>query len=175
MRAVIDGMTATSCWPRSAHRPPSWWPSAGWMAFAQPVHQKPVRSQDLKGQKVRMMGNPLFVDTMNAMGGNGISMELARCSPRCRPVWWTAPKTTRQLFTSNHYSTGAKFYTPDQPPDHSRAAGGVQSHLGQAVGRPGPAQEVWPPDPAGAARPLGQERGRLHRQAQGCGGVNSSM
>ena len=37
--------------------------------------KKPVRSAaDLKGQKIRMIGNPLFVDTMNAMGGNGISM-----------------------------------------------------------------------------------------------------
>ena len=29
---------------------------------------------DLKGLKIRVMGNPLFVDTMNAMGGNGITM-----------------------------------------------------------------------------------------------------
>jgi tripartite ATP-independent transporter DctP family solute receptor len=29
---------------------------------------------DLKGMKIRMMGNPLFVDTMNSMGGNGIAM-----------------------------------------------------------------------------------------------------
>ncbi|MEP7069953.1 MAG: TRAP transporter substrate-binding protein DctP, partial [Usitatibacter sp.] len=26
------------------------------------------------GMKVRMMGNPIFVETMNAMGGNGIAM-----------------------------------------------------------------------------------------------------
>ncbi len=29
---------------------------------------------DLKGLKIRMIGNPLFVDTMNALGGNGIAM-----------------------------------------------------------------------------------------------------
>lgn len=29
---------------------------------------------DLKGLKIRMMGNPLFVDTMNALGGNGVAM-----------------------------------------------------------------------------------------------------
>jgi TRAP-type C4-dicarboxylate transport system substrate-binding protein len=41
--------------------------------------KKPVRKpEDLKGQKIRMMGNPLFVDTMNAMGGNGISHGLWR-------------------------------------------------------------------------------------------------
>src|SRR3989475_144544 len=29
---------------------------------------------DLKGMKIRMMGNPIFVETMNAMGGNGVAM-----------------------------------------------------------------------------------------------------
>ena len=35
----------------------------------------PVKSvADLKGLKIRMMGNPVFVDTMNALGGNGVAM-----------------------------------------------------------------------------------------------------
>jgi tripartite ATP-independent transporter DctP family solute receptor len=49
----------------------------GWMdAGTRNVYaKKPVtKPADLKGMKIRMMGNPLFVDTMNAMGGNGISM-----------------------------------------------------------------------------------------------------
>lgn len=29
---------------------------------------------DLKGLKIRMMGNPVFVDSMNALGGNGVAM-----------------------------------------------------------------------------------------------------
>src|SRR5215813_11101922 len=29
---------------------------------------------DLQGQKFRVMGNPMFVDMMNALGGNGVSM-----------------------------------------------------------------------------------------------------
>ena len=29
---------------------------------------------DLKGLKIRMIGNPVFVDTMNALGGNGVAM-----------------------------------------------------------------------------------------------------
>ena len=37
--------------------------------------KKPVKTvEDLKGLKIRMMGNPLFVDTMNALGGNGVAM-----------------------------------------------------------------------------------------------------
>ena len=37
--------------------------------------KRPIKSlDDLKGLKIRMMGNPLFVDTMNSLGGNGIAM-----------------------------------------------------------------------------------------------------
>ena len=31
---------------------------------------------DLKGQKIRMMGNPIFVETMNAMDFNGLYNAL---------------------------------------------------------------------------------------------------
>ena len=33
-----------------------------------------TKVSDLKGLKIRMMGNPLFVDTMNSLGGNGVAM-----------------------------------------------------------------------------------------------------
>src|SRR6202790_3503001 len=37
--------------------------------------KKPIHGlADLKGLKVRVMGNPMFVDMMNSLGGNGVSM-----------------------------------------------------------------------------------------------------
>ena len=37
--------------------------------------KKPIKGvEDLKGLKIRMMGNPIFVDTMNSLGGNGVAM-----------------------------------------------------------------------------------------------------
>ena len=37
--------------------------------------KKPIKTMaDLKGMKVRVMGNPMFVDMMNALGGNGVAM-----------------------------------------------------------------------------------------------------
>src|SRR5437762_11010701 len=37
---------------------------------------KPVRAPaDLKGMKIRMAGHPIFVETMNAMGGNGVDED----------------------------------------------------------------------------------------------------
>jgi len=39
------------------------------------THDKPVaKMEDLSGLKIRTMGNPMFVDMMNAMGGNGVAM-----------------------------------------------------------------------------------------------------
>ncbi|UUZ68571.1 TRAP transporter substrate-binding protein DctP [Polaromonas sp. P2-4] len=61
--------------------------------------------------KVRMMGNPLFVDTMNAMGGNGISMAYGEVFSALQTgVIDGAENNPPSMFTSNHYTTGAKYY-----------------------------------------------------------------
>src|SRR5882757_8705163 len=58
-------------------------PNAGlvalcWMnAGARSIYntKKPVKTvDDLKGLKVRVIGNPIFIDMMNALGGNGVAM-----------------------------------------------------------------------------------------------------
>ena len=37
--------------------------------------KRPIRSiNDLKGLKMQVMGNPMFVDMMNSLGGNGVAM-----------------------------------------------------------------------------------------------------
>jgi TRAP-type C4-dicarboxylate transport system substrate-binding protein len=75
--------------------------------------KKPVRKpEDLKGQKIRMMGNPLFVDTMNAMGGNGIAMGYGEVFTAMQTgVIDGAENNPPSLFTANHFKAGAKYYT----------------------------------------------------------------
>jgi len=34
------------------------------------------KPSDLDGLKIRMMGNPIYVETMNALGGNGVPMGM---------------------------------------------------------------------------------------------------
>ena len=59
-----------------------------------------------------MMGNPLFVDTMNAMGGNGISMGHGEVFSALQTgVIDGAENNPPSLFTSNHYTAGIKYYT----------------------------------------------------------------
>jgi len=59
-----------------------------------------------------MMGNPLFVDTMNAMGGNGISMGYGEVFTAIQTgVVDGAENNPPSLLTANHYKAGAKYYT----------------------------------------------------------------
>jgi TRAP-type C4-dicarboxylate transport system substrate-binding protein len=58
-----------------------------------------------------MMGNPLFVDTMNAMGGNGIAMGYGEVFSALQTgVLDGAENNPPSMFTSNHYNAGAKYY-----------------------------------------------------------------
>ena len=76
MRKIIDGPIGDELLNKITASPARL-VALGWMdSGSRSLYtKKAVRKiEDLKGQKIRMMGNPLFVDTMNAMGGNGISM-----------------------------------------------------------------------------------------------------
>jgi TRAP-type C4-dicarboxylate transport system substrate-binding protein len=59
-----------------------------------------------------MMGNPLFVDTMNAMGGNGIAMGYGEVFTAIQTgVVDGAENNPPSLLTANHFKAGAKYYT----------------------------------------------------------------
>ena len=77
MRKVIDGPIGQELLDRTSNAPTSRLIVLGWMdAGTRNVYSdKPVtKPADLKGMKIRTMGNPIFVETMNAMGGNGVAM-----------------------------------------------------------------------------------------------------
>ncbi|MGH8765363.1 MAG: TRAP transporter substrate-binding protein [Burkholderiales bacterium] len=66
---------------------------------------KPItKPADLKGLKVRMMGNPIFVETMNAMGGNGIAMGYNELYSALQThVVDGAENNPPSFLTANHY------------------------------------------------------------------------
>lgn len=77
MRKVIDGPIGQELLDKINNNPASRIVALGWMdAGVRNVYgKKPVKTPaDLSGQKIRMMGNPIFVETMNAMGGRGVAM-----------------------------------------------------------------------------------------------------
>lgn len=114
MRKVIDGPVGDELLTKVSNSPAKLVALAWMDGGARSLYtKKPVRKpDDLKGQKIRMMGNPLFVDTMNAMGGNGISMAYGEVFTALQTgVIDGAENNPPSMFTSNHYTAGAKYYT----------------------------------------------------------------
>jgi len=113
MRKVIDGPVGDDLLAKITASPAKL-VALGWMdgGSRSLYTKKQVKTPaDLKGVKVRMMGNPLFVDTMNAMGGNGISMAYGEVFSALQTgVIDGAENNPPSLFTSNHYTTGTKYY-----------------------------------------------------------------
>jgi tripartite ATP-independent transporter DctP family solute receptor len=113
MRAVIDGPIGQEILDKISASPARLvalaWQDGGSRSI---YTKKPVRTPaDLKGQKVRMMGNPLFIDTMNALGGNGIAMGYPEVYSALQTgVIDGAENNPPSMYTSNHYTTGAKYY-----------------------------------------------------------------
>ncbi|HEY5634333.1 MAG TPA: TRAP transporter substrate-binding protein [Burkholderiaceae bacterium] len=114
MRKVIDGPIGTELLDKITASPQSRLVALGWMdAGTRNVYAKvPVtKPADLKGQKIRMMGNPIFVETMNAMGGNGISMGFNELYSALQTgVVDGAENNPPTLLTQNHYQV-AKVYS----------------------------------------------------------------
>jgi tripartite ATP-independent transporter DctP family solute receptor len=107
MRKVIDGPIGVELIDKITGAPNSRLVGLGWMdAGTRSVYaKKPFRTPAaLKGQKIRMMGNPIFVDTMNAMGGNGISMGFNELYSALQTgVVDGAENNPPTLLTHNHY------------------------------------------------------------------------
>jgi len=78
MEKVIDGPIGDELLKKLSDHPTAALIGLCWMnAGSRNVYnsKKPIKSvEDLKCLKIRMMGNPVFVDTMNSLGGNGVAM-----------------------------------------------------------------------------------------------------
>jgi len=113
MRAVIDGPIGQEILDKITASPAKL-VALGWMdGGSRSLYTKKLvkTPADLKGLKVRMMGNPLFIDTMNALGGNGIAMGYGEVYSALQTnVIDGAENNPPSMFTSNHYTTGTKYY-----------------------------------------------------------------
>ena len=114
MRKVIDGPIGQDLLDRVTASPQSRLVVLGWMdAGTRNVYaNKPVtKPADLKGMKIRMMGNPIFVETMNAMGGNGVAMGFNELYSALQTgVVDGAENNPPTLLAQNHY-TVSKVYS----------------------------------------------------------------
>jgi TRAP-type C4-dicarboxylate transport system substrate-binding protein len=86
------------------------WMDAGARSFYNT--KKPIQSiADMKGLKVRVIGNPMFVDMANALGANGVAMGYDQVFNALQTgVIDGAENNPPSYVFDNHY-TAAKYYT----------------------------------------------------------------
>src|SRR6267143_5791362 len=115
MEKVIDGPIGQELLDKVTNNPQTRLVGLAWMdAGARSLYdtKRPIKNiDDLKGLKVRVMGNPMFVDMMNALGGNGVAMGYDQVFSALQTgVVDGAENNPPSYVFSNHY-TAAKYYS----------------------------------------------------------------
>ncbi|MCZ8312200.1 MAG: TRAP transporter substrate-binding protein [Rhodospirillales bacterium] len=66
---------------------------------------------DLRGLKIRMMGNPLFVDTMNTLGGNGVAMGFDQLINALQTGVVDGAENNEPSYAAGQHYRYAKYYS----------------------------------------------------------------
>jgi tripartite ATP-independent transporter DctP family solute receptor len=115
MEKVIDGEIGDELMKKLSDHPTAGLIGLAWMnAGTRNVYnaKKPVRSiDDLKGLKIRMMGNPIFVDTMNSLGGNGVSMGFDQLINAMQTGVVDGAENNYPSYTSGQHYRYAKYFS----------------------------------------------------------------
>jgi tripartite ATP-independent transporter DctP family solute receptor len=115
MEKVIDGPIGDELLKKLSDHPTAGLIGLCWMnAGVRNVYnsKKPIRSvEDLKGLKIRMMGNPVFVDTMNALGGNGVAMGFDQLINAMQTGVVDGAENNEPSYTTGQHYRYAKYYS----------------------------------------------------------------
>jgi tripartite ATP-independent transporter DctP family solute receptor len=115
MNKVVDGPIGQELLDKITNSPQSKLVGLAWMdAGARSVYnsKRPIKSiDDLKGLKIRMIGNPIFIDTMNALGGNGIAMGFDQLYNALQTGVVDGAENNPPSYESGKHYQIAKFYS----------------------------------------------------------------
>ncbi len=115
MEKVIDGEIGDELLKKLSEHPTAGLIGLCWMnAGTRNVYnsKRPVRSiEDLKGLKIRMMGNPVFVDTMNALGGNGVAMGYDQLVSALQTGVVDGAENNQPSYDTGQHYRYAKYYS----------------------------------------------------------------
>jgi tripartite ATP-independent transporter DctP family solute receptor len=115
MEKVIDGEIGTELLDRLSKHPTAGLIGLAYMnAGVRNVYnsKRPIaKVEDLKGLKIRMMGNPLFVDTMNALGGNGVAMGFDQLINAMQTGVVDGAENNEPTYDSGQHYRYAKYYS----------------------------------------------------------------
>src|SRR5271167_221808 len=118
MQKVIDGPIGQELLDDVTNNPKAGLIGLCWMdAGARSLYdtKKAIKNiDDLKGMKFRVMGNPMFVDMMNSLGGNGVAMGYDQVFSALQTgVVDGAENDPPSFVFDNHYQV-AKYLTLDE-------------------------------------------------------------
>jgi tripartite ATP-independent transporter DctP family solute receptor len=115
MEKVIDGPIGDELLKKLSEHPTAGLIGLAWMnAGSRHVYNSrhPIKAvEDLKGLKIRMMGNPVFVDTMNSLGGNGIAMGYDQLVNALQTGVVDGAENNYPSYASGQHYRYAKYYS----------------------------------------------------------------
>jgi tripartite ATP-independent transporter DctP family solute receptor len=115
MEKVIDGPIGEEMLKKLSDHPTANLIGLCWMnAGSRNVYNNkhPIKTvEDLKGLKIRMMGNPVFVDTMNSLGGNGVAMGFDQLINAMQTGVVDGAENNEPSYESGQHYRYAKYYS----------------------------------------------------------------
>jgi len=115
MEKVIDGEIGAELLKKLSDHPTAGLIGLCWMnAGSRNVYNSkhPIKTvEDLKGLKIRMMGNPVFVDTMNSLGGNGVAMGFDQLVNAMQTGVVDGAENNEPSYESGQHYRYAKYYS----------------------------------------------------------------
>jgi tripartite ATP-independent transporter DctP family solute receptor len=115
MQKVIDGAIGQELLDAVTNDPKAGLVGLCWMdAGARSVYdtKRPIHTlADLKGLKIRVIGNPMFVDMMNALGGNGVAMGYDQVFSALQTGVIDGAENNPPSFVFDNHFQVAKYYT----------------------------------------------------------------
>jgi tripartite ATP-independent transporter DctP family solute receptor len=115
MQKVIDGEIGQALLGKITNHPTAnlvglCWLDAGARSFYD--SKKPIHTvADLKGLKIRVQGNPMFIDMMNALGGNGVPLGYDQVFSALQTGVVDGAENNMPSFVFDNHYQAAKFYS----------------------------------------------------------------
>jgi tripartite ATP-independent transporter DctP family solute receptor len=114
-RKVVDGPLGQEMIDKLNNHPTAGLIGLAWMdSGVRNVYnaKKPIaKVEDLKGLKIRMMGNPMFIDTMNSLGGNGVGLGMDQLANALQTGVVDGAENNEPTFASEQHYRYAKYYS----------------------------------------------------------------
>jgi TRAP-type C4-dicarboxylate transport system substrate-binding protein len=115
MEKVIDGPIGDELLKKLTDHPTVNLIGLAWMNAGQRNvynSKHPIKElADLKGLKIRMMGNPVFVETMNSLGGNGVAMGFDQLVNAMQTGVVDGAENNPPSYESGQHFRYAKYYS----------------------------------------------------------------